>query len=190
MSETHALLKQIDASGLSLWLKGQEVPKLVMSGQLSRLSPELQYSVQRHKEDLVHALIERGSLMGELEQGVRHATVWRDLEAVLERVQQAFEEGLITQEQAEELATKAATRARYIAISLDETLSSISRRQAQITLYSRTLKCKLNITDEPSWPPLRRLYTTAEVRALCAATEALDGELVECPEDAEEKWTD
>ena len=188
MSESHAILKQIDARGLALWLKGQEVPKLVMSGELAQCTPELQYSVQRHKEELIHALIERGGVMDELEQGVRLARVWQELAAVLERVQTEYVEGLVTREQVEDLTHRAATRARYIAISPDETLSSISRRQAQITLYSRKLKQKLNITDEPSWPPLRLCYTTDEIRALCAATEALDGELVGCPEDADEEW--
>ena len=188
MSESHAILKQVDASGLSLWLKGQEVQKLVMSGALARCTPELQYSVQRHKQDLILALIERGTLVDELEQGVRHATIWAELEDVLQRAQEAYAEGLLTQEQAEELAGRAATRAQYIAMSLEETLSSISRRQAQITLYSRKLKRQVNITDEPSWPPTRLSYTTDEVRALCAASETLDGEVGE-PEDSEEEWT-
>lgn len=189
MSESHAILKEIDASGLSLWLKGQDVPKLVMSGELARCTPELQYSVQRHKEDLIHTLIERGTLLEELEQGVRYAKVWADLEAVLQRAQEAFEEGLVTREQVEALTHRAATRARYIPMSLGETLSSISQRQAQITLYSRKLKRQVNITDEPAWAPTRLSYTTDEVRALCAATEALDGELIGCLEDAEEEWT-
>ena len=188
MSESHAILKKIDASGLYLWLKGTEAHKLVMSGELARCTPDLQYSVQCHKEDLILALVERGSLMEELEQGVRQAKVWKDLVEVLKRAQAAFAEGLVTREQVEDLTHRAATRARYIAMSLDETLSSIARRQAQFTLYSRKLKQKLNITDEPSWPPLRLSYTTDEVRALCAATEALDGELVGCPQDAEAEW--
>ena len=181
-----SLLKAIEAQGLAVELRQNG---LRLSGPQSRCTPNLQYSIQRHKEELIHALIERGSRMDELEQGVRYAKVWKDLEAVLERAQEAFEEGLVTREQAEELAAKAATRARYIAISLDETLSSISRRQAQITLYSRKLKKKVNITDEPAWPPTRLSYTTDQVRALCAATETLDGKLVGCPEDAEEEWS-
>ena len=189
MSATHAILKQIDASGLYLWLRGKEVPKLVMSGALARCTPELQYSVQRHKQDLIHALIERGGLVGELEQGVRHATIWAELEDVLQRAQEAYAEGLLTQEQAEELAARAATRAQYIAISLDETLSSISRRRAQITLYSRKLKRQVNITDEPAWPPTRLSYTTDEVRALMATAAGLDGELVGVPQDSEEEWS-
>jgi hypothetical protein len=184
MSETHALLKEIDASGLYLWLKGTEAHKLVMSGELARCTPDLQYSVQCHKEELILALVERGSLMEELEQGVRQAKVWKDLEEMLQRAQAAFAEGLVTREQIEELAQRTAARAQYIAMSLEETLSSISARQAQITLYSRKLKKKVNITDKPAWPPLRLSYTTDEVRALCAATVALDGELV----GKEEEW--
>ena len=95
----------------------------------------------------------------------------------------------LTREQVEDLTHRAATRARYIAMSLDETLSSIARRQAQFTLYSRKLKQKLNITDEPSWPPLRLSYTTDEVRALCASTGALDSELVGDRADVEEEWS-
>jgi len=98
----------------------REGDKLIAVDPHHRLSPALDGAIRQHRTALVAALEPVSAAVAPLRVAMAQVPVATELEPLLDQVQAAYEQGALTQEEAEGLALAARDRARLIPATIEE----------------------------------------------------------------------
>lgn len=105
------MVEELRERGITLEADGD---RLRFRGPADQLTPELRAELAAHKAEILAHLRRQQSAEG-LETGIRFARSEAELDALVEQIQAAFEQGKLTGEEAEQLAHLAMGTARLLA---------------------------------------------------------------------------
>jgi hypothetical protein len=195
--ELDVLKYELTRRKIVLQLEGM---KVIALDPYSRLSPRLDIALRQHKDTLLAELNAFHVSACGFERVIDEALVQTDIEALPERIETAFQQGSITQEEAEALAQRMVEKARSLPVGIEDLPLSILAQSGQVRqVHSKVLDETVLwaadnaiVADDTEWVVYRAYELKAltgtsaeELRAIHSVKKVMDGAL----ENPEQKTT-